>query len=165
MTEAVANENSCLSGRLATRRAAGWLAALGRWRGTDDAPRPFHGYYFRPFTAQGAPCARGAYDCIVKGHQIGGFALLAWPARWGVSGIMTFIVNHDGVVHSRNFGAQTGSANLDCKPRIGPPAWTALKESLAGAAAHVAPGGQLRDDLQWRHRQVHRAVARGHRPA
>ncbi|MBP6316648.1 MAG: DUF2950 family protein [Rubrivivax sp.] len=113
----------------------------------------------------GAPCARGAYDCIVKGHQIGGFALLAWPAQWGVSGIMTFIVNHDGVVHSRNFGAQTGSANLDCKPRIGPPAWTALKESLAGAAAHVAPGGQLRDDLQWRHRQVHRAVARGHRPA
>jgi hypothetical protein len=59
MTEAVANENSCLSGRLATRRAAGWLAALGRWRGTDDAPRPFHGYYFRPFTAQG-PHAPGA---------------------------------------------------------------------------------------------------------
>jgi hypothetical protein len=83
------------------------LAALGRWRGTDDAPQPFHGYYFRPLTAQGPHAPGGAYDYIVKGHQIGGFALLAWPAQWGVSGIMTFIVNHDGVVYSRNFGPQT----------------------------------------------------------
>ena len=83
------------------------LAALGRWRGTDDAPQPFHGYYFRPLTAQGPHAPGGAYDYMVKGHQIGGFALLAWPAQWGVSGIMTFIVNHDGVVYSRNFGPQT----------------------------------------------------------
>jgi len=83
------------------------LAALGRWRGTDDAPQPFHGYCFRPLTAQGPHAPGGAYDYRVKGHQIGGFALLAWPAQWGVSGIMTFIVNHDGVVHSRNFRPQT----------------------------------------------------------
>lgn len=83
------------------------LAALGRWRGTDDAPQPFHGYYFRPLTSQGPHARGGAYDYLVKGHQIGGFALLAWPAHWGVSGIMTFIVNHDGVVYRRNFGPQT----------------------------------------------------------
>jgi hypothetical protein len=43
----------------------------------------------------------------VKGHQIGGFALLAWPAPWGVPGVMTFIVNHDGVVYARNLGRDT----------------------------------------------------------
>jgi hypothetical protein len=83
------------------------LAALGRWRGTDDAPQPFHGYFFRPLTGQGPHARGGAYDYIVKGHQIGGFALMAWPAKYGVSGIMTFIVNHDGVVYSRDFGPQT----------------------------------------------------------
>lgn len=83
------------------------LAALGRWRGTEDAPQPFHGYFFRPLTAQGPHAVGGAYDYLVNGHQIGGFALLAWPAQWGVTGVMTFIVNHDGVVHARNLGRQT----------------------------------------------------------
>jgi len=83
------------------------LAALGHWRGSDDAPQPFHGYYFRPLTAQGPHARGGAYDYLVNGHQIGGFALLAWPAQWGVSGIMSFVVNHDGVVYQRNFGPQT----------------------------------------------------------
>lgn len=83
------------------------LAALGRWRGTDDAPQPFHGYYFRALTAQGPHARGGAYDYLVNGHQIGGFALLAWPAQWGVTGIMTFVVNQDGIVYSRNLGPQT----------------------------------------------------------
>lgn len=83
------------------------LAALGRWRGTDDDPQPFHGYYFRPLTAQGRHAPGGAYDYLVNGHQIGGFALVAWPAQWGVTGVMTFMVNHDGVVYSRNLGPQT----------------------------------------------------------
>ena len=46
---------------------------------------------------------------MVKGHQIGGFALIATPARWGVSGVMSFIVNHDGVVFSRNLGRDTAA--------------------------------------------------------
>jgi Protein of unknown function (DUF2950) len=86
------------------------LASLGPYRGTDDAPEPFHGYYFRPLTAQGASAAGGAYDYIVKGKQIGGFAMIATPARQGVSGVMTFIVNHDGVVFSKNLGRDSAAA-------------------------------------------------------
>ncbi len=83
------------------------LAHLGPYRGSDDAPQPFNGYYFRPLTGQGPQAVGGAYDYIVKGRQIGGFALIATPARHGVSGLMTFIVNHDGVVYSRNLGSDT----------------------------------------------------------
>jgi len=85
------------------------LAHLGRYRGSDDAPQPFHGYYFRPLTGQGAAAAGGAYEYIVNGRQIGGFAMIATPARHGVSGLMSFIVNHDGVVFSRNLGPDTAS--------------------------------------------------------
>lgn len=83
------------------------LAHLGSYRGSDDAPAPFNGYYFRPLTAQGAQAAGGAYDYIVNGRQIGGFALIATPARYGVSGLMTFIVNHDGAIYARNLGRDT----------------------------------------------------------
>lgn len=83
------------------------LASLGHMRGTDEAPQPFEGYFYRPLTSQGPHARGGAYDYLVKGHQIGGFALLATPARYGVSGIMTFMVNHDGVVFSKNLGPKT----------------------------------------------------------
>jgi hypothetical protein len=85
------------------------LASLGKYRGTDEAPQPFNGYFFRPLTAQGPDAAGGAYDYIVNGRQIGGFALIATPARHGVSGVMSFIVNHDGVVFSRNLGRDTSA--------------------------------------------------------
>lgn len=85
------------------------LASLGRYRGTDESPQPFNGYYFRPLTAQGPSAVGGAYDYIVKGHQIGGFAMIATPARYGVSGVMSFIVNHDGVVFSKNLGRETAA--------------------------------------------------------
>ncbi|MCV2371067.1 DUF2950 domain-containing protein [Roseateles oligotrophus] len=83
------------------------LASLGRWRGTDDEPEPLHGYYFRPLQSQGPNAKGGAYDYLVGEHQIGGFALLATPARYGVSGVLSFIVNHDGVVYSKNLGRET----------------------------------------------------------
>ena len=83
------------------------LASLGRYRGTDESPQPVHGYYFRPLTSQGPSANGGAYDYVVKGHQIGGFAMIATPARHGVSGVMTFLVSHDGVVFSANLGKST----------------------------------------------------------
>ena len=85
------------------------LANLGPYRGTDDAPQPYDGYYFRQLTAQGPDAPGGAYDYRVNGKQIGGYALLAWPARYGVSGVMTFIVNHDGVTYSKNLGRATSA--------------------------------------------------------
>jgi len=68
---------------------------------------PYHGYLYKVMTGQGKDAPGGAYDYIVNGKMIGGFALVAYPARWGVSGIMTFIVNHDGVVFQNNLGNNT----------------------------------------------------------
>jgi hypothetical protein len=92
---------------VAEARAAGYRRAQG------GGPTPYHGYLYRPLSAQGPDAPGGAYDFVVKGHMIGGFALVAFPASYGVSGIMTFIVSHDGVVYQKDFGpktAQVGNA-------------------------------------------------------
>lgn len=68
---------------------------------------PYHGYFYRILTGQGAAARDGAYDYIINGHMIAGFALVAFPARYGVSGVMTFIVNHDGVVYQKDLGPDT----------------------------------------------------------
>ncbi|MCX5806110.1 MAG: DUF2950 domain-containing protein [Proteobacteria bacterium] len=70
-------------------------------------PIPYHGYYYKILTAQGKNAAGGAYDYIVNGKMVGGFALVAYPARYGSSGIMTFVVNQDSVVYERNLGKST----------------------------------------------------------
>jgi Protein of unknown function (DUF2950) len=58
-------------------------------------------------SAQGPDAPGGAYDYLVRGQMIGGFALVAYPAQWGSSGVMTLIVNHDGVVYEKNLGPKT----------------------------------------------------------
>jgi hypothetical protein len=68
----------------------------------------YHGYHYKILTAQGAHAPGGKVDYIVKGKLIGGFAIVAWPAEYGNSGIMTFIVNHDGIVYQKDLGAGTG---------------------------------------------------------
>jgi hypothetical protein len=67
---------------------------------------PYHGYYYKILTSQGADAPGGAYDYLVKGKMIGGFAVLAWPARYGASGVMSFMVNHEGVVYEKDLGRQ-----------------------------------------------------------
>jgi hypothetical protein len=76
---------------------------------------PFYGYYYRILTAQGESAQGGAYDYMVKGNMIGGFALVAYPAKYGSSGIMTFIVNHDGVVYQKDLGKSTEKTALAMK--------------------------------------------------
>ena len=68
---------------------------------------PYHGYYYRILKRQGSGAEGGAYDYVVKGKMIGGFALLAYPAQYGNSGIMTFMVNHDGEVLQKDLGPRT----------------------------------------------------------
>jgi hypothetical protein len=68
---------------------------------------PYHGYYYKILTSQGADAQGGAYDYLVKGKMIGGFAVLAYPARYRASGIMSFMVNHEGVVYEKNLGRKT----------------------------------------------------------
>ena len=71
---------------------------------------PYHGYYYRILKGQGKKAPGGAYDYMVKGKMIGGFALVAYPAKYGSSGVMTFIVNHDGVVYQKDLGQDTEKA-------------------------------------------------------
>lgn len=76
-------------------------------KGVAGNPEPYHGYYYRIMKAQGKNAPGGAYDYVIRGNMIGGFAVVAWPAKYGNSGVMTFIVNHDGVVYQKNLGSNT----------------------------------------------------------
>lgn len=78
--------------------------------GQGKKPVPYHGYFFHILKAQGPDAEGGAMDYVVKGKMIGGFALVAWPAEYGVSGVKTFIVNHHGTVYSKDLGAATPTA-------------------------------------------------------
>jgi len=88
----------------------GPLVAQARKEGykrTAGKPTPYHGYYYKILTGQGPKAPDGAYDYVVRGQMIGGFAMVAYPAQYGSSGIMTFIVNHDGVVYQKDLGPNT----------------------------------------------------------
>ena len=69
---------------------------------------PYHGYFFKILTKQGAAASGGELEYVVKGKMIGGFALVAYPAEYGNSGVMTFIVNHAGTVFQKDLGPDTG---------------------------------------------------------
>lgn len=71
--------------------------------------QPYHGYLFRMLKAQGPNAEGGAYDYVVNGRLFGGFAVLAYPADYGVTGVKSFLVNHDGVVFEKDLGANTAN--------------------------------------------------------
>jgi Protein of unknown function (DUF2950) len=70
---------------------------------------PYHGYYYRVLTRQGPNAPGGALDYVVRGKMIGGFALVAYPAEYGNSGVMTFLVNHQGTVYEKDLGPRTAA--------------------------------------------------------
>lgn len=73
----------------------------------NTQPQPFHGYYFKILARQAKHAPGGKYDYVINGNMIGGFAMVAWPAEYGDSGIMTFIVNQQGRVYQKDLGEQT----------------------------------------------------------
>jgi hypothetical protein len=75
---------------------------------TGEGRTPFHGYYFKILTKQGPAARGGEANYVVNGKMIGGFGLVAYPAEYRNSGVMTFIVNHDGVVFQKDLGPDTG---------------------------------------------------------
>jgi hypothetical protein len=94
---------------------------------TRKPGEPYHGYRYRVLTAQGPHAKGGAYDYIINGHMVAGFALVAWPADPGDSGVMTFIVNQDGVVYQQDLGAdsaRTATAMASFDPG---PGWTPVE--------------------------------------
>ena len=98
---AAGEQESPLGPLVASARAAGYGGKPAKGR------IPYHGYYYRILTGQGPAAKGGAYSYIVKGHMIAGFAMVAFPAQYGVSGVMTFIVNNDGVVYQKDLGPNT----------------------------------------------------------
>ncbi len=95
-----------------------WQHADGTWggpvgekiahaiqQGYTNRSEPYHGYFFKILRGQGPAAPLGELDFVVKGVMIGGFALVAAPADYGVTGVKTFMVSHDGVVYEKDFGA------------------------------------------------------------
>jgi len=82
-------------------------AASEGYSDNSSKPEPYNGYYYKIITRQGENAPGGAYDYIVNGNMILGFALIAYPAKYGVSGIMTFGVNQEGVVYEVDLGEKT----------------------------------------------------------
>jgi hypothetical protein len=89
-----------------------FLAAAGVNLETRQSDAPYYGYLFRIMTRQGENAPGGAYDYVINGNMIAGFAAVAWPAQYGDSGVMTFVVNQQGVVLEKDMGPET--------ERIGP---------------------------------------------
>ncbi len=81
--------------------------AEGYSRKGAQGPIPYHGYYFRMLTHQGPHAAGGPLDYVVQGHLIGGFGVLAYPATYGTSGVMSFMVNHEGLIYEKDLGPAT----------------------------------------------------------
>ena len=85
-------------------------SAEGYGQNTGGQPQPFHGYFFRILTAQGQSAAGGAKSYLVNGRMTGGFALVAWPAQYARSGIMTFLVNQEGTLYEKDLGPETDAS-------------------------------------------------------
>ncbi len=103
-----------------TQDGLAWRGSDGSWQGPvgegiarviaegyTDRSEPFHGYYFKVLTGQGPDAPLGEMDFVVGGAMIGGFALVAAPAQYRVTGVKTFIVSHDGVVYEKDLGETT----------------------------------------------------------
>ena len=96
---AAGEEESPLGELFAAASKQGYRAGEGR--------TPYHGYYYKILTKQGPAAPGGAHDYVVNGKMIGGFALVAYPAEYRNSGVMTFLVNYDGTVYQKDLGRDT----------------------------------------------------------
>jgi hypothetical protein len=94
--------------------------------GKHDTPQPFHGYYFHILTGQGAKVQGGAKSYIVDGKMTGGFAVVAYPADYRNSGVMTFLVDETGVVYQKDLGAKTAEIAAAMKVYNPDPTWTVV---------------------------------------
>jgi hypothetical protein len=91
-------------------------------------PVPYHGYYYKLLTAQGKNARGGAYNYMWRGKLIGGFGVVAYPAEYGNSGAMTFIVNHDGKVFEKNLGPNSAAVAKSMKEFNPDKTWTEVKQ-------------------------------------
>jgi hypothetical protein len=103
----------------------------GYRRGPEGGPTPLYGYCFRILEGQGPSAKGGAADYVVKGEMSGGFGLVAWPVHYGASGVMTFVVNQDGVPYEKDLGPET-AAGAAAITRYNPDdSWLAVRADSA----------------------------------
>ena len=118
-------EPSPLGPLAAQAQGAGYSA---RGAGAGQTGTPYHGYYFKILESQGKNAAGGAYSYVVKGNMLGGFAFVAFPAEYGNSGVMTFLVNHDGKVFQKDLGKNTADTAAAMKEYNPDKTWAEVKE-------------------------------------
>jgi hypothetical protein len=115
-------DESPLGPLVAFAQAEGYSPEL---RDENEVERgPYHGYYFKILGRQGKHAPGGKYDYVINGNMIGGFALVAWPAEYGSSGVMTFIVNQQGRVYQKDLGPKTSKLAIKIKSYDPDPSWT-----------------------------------------
>jgi hypothetical protein len=112
----VGEEPSPLGPLMAEARADAYFSSK------TNEPQPYHGYYYKILTQQGKDAAGGKYDYVINGNMIAGFGLIAFPAKYGSSGIMTFIINHQGRVYEKDLGQKTSLLVKDIKA-FAPEGW------------------------------------------
>jgi hypothetical protein len=101
--------------------------ALAATRTSSATDAGYHGYRYKLLTSQGKSAPGGAYDYRVSGRMIGGFAVVAWPVRYGGTGVMTFIVSHDGALYEKDLGPGT-VAGAGAMKRFDPdPTWRKIE--------------------------------------
>jgi len=97
-------------------------------KGKMGVPTPYYGYFFKILKAQGNNATGGAYDYVVNGKMLLGFGLVAYPAKYGSSGIMTFIVNQEGVVYEKDLGENTAKVAESMKRYDPDKTWKKVEE-------------------------------------
>jgi hypothetical protein len=118
---------SPLGSLIAQARAEGYTPGMTK---TSEAPKrtPYQGYFFRILKAQGPHAPGGSFSYVINGNMIAGYALIAFPARWGSSGIMTFIVNQQGRVYEKNLGPETAELAAGITEYDPDPTWKLVQE-------------------------------------
>jgi Protein of unknown function (DUF2950) len=108
--------------------------AEGYVKGQDGAPTPYRGYYYHILTSQGKSAPGGAKSYIVNGKMTGGFAFVAYPAEYRSSGVMTFIVNEDGVVYQKDLGKKTAALAKAMKEYSPNSSWQKVEDAQEATA-------------------------------
>ena len=96
--------------------------------GGGQTAAPYHGYFYKILEGQGKNASGGAFSYMVKDNMIGGFALVAYPAEYGNSGVMTFVINHDGKVFQKDLGKNTAAVASAMKEYNPDSTWSEVKE-------------------------------------
>ena len=97
--------------------------ADANWDGQKNALTPYHGYFFRILDGQGPHARGGAHNFRVKNKLLSGFGLVAWPAQYGVTGILTFVVNQDGEIYQKDIAPPPGGGAIPITRYDPDPTW------------------------------------------